>query len=112
ISCSKGVSTVVEAVLRLRAKHPNIRLKIAGDGDEGLVESIRKRSRREEAEDIIELLGFVDRGALPRLYQEADVFCSPAQYEGGVATVYLEAMACACPVVASRAGGAAEAVRD
>jgi glycosyltransferase involved in cell wall biosynthesis len=47
---------------------------------------------------------------LPDFYRRAHVFCSPAQHEGGVANVYLEAMACCCPVVASSAGGAPEAV--
>jgi glycosyltransferase involved in cell wall biosynthesis len=49
---------------------------------------------------------------LPRYYHEADVFCSPAPYEGGVANVSLEAMACGCPVLASTAGGAPEAVTE
>jgi phosphatidylinositol alpha-1,6-mannosyltransferase len=43
-------------------------------------------------------------------YAEADVFCSAALHEVGVANVYLEAMASACPVVASDTGGAPEAV--
>jgi glycosyltransferase involved in cell wall biosynthesis len=54
----------------------------------------------------------VERTGLPELYRRADVFCSPALYEGGVANVYIEAMACGCPVVASTAGAAPEAVVD
>src|SRR5262249_32999266 len=44
--------------------------------------------------------------------QSAHVFASPAQHETGVANVYVEAMSCGCPVVASTSGGAAEAVQD
>src|SRR2546427_2932214 len=46
------------------------------------------------------------------LFPYTTLFRSPAQYEGGVANVYIEAMACGCPVVASTAGAAPEAVVD
>ena len=111
IVANKGVEVVVKAMLRLRAKYPNIRLVILGK-ESNLVEDIRSRVRGEGAEANYEFPGFVERAELPRYYNEADVFCSPAQYEGGVANVYIEAMACGCPVVASTAGGGPEAVAD
>ena len=49
---------------------------------------------------------------MPAFYQSAHVFCSPAEHEPGVANVYIEAMAAACPVVAADTGGAPEAVLD
>jgi glycosyltransferase involved in cell wall biosynthesis len=112
IAGNKGVQTVFEAVLRIRAKYPDVQLQIAGEGDEGLLRKLRWRARTERAEANVQFLGFVDRSKLPELYRGAHVFCSPAQYEGGVANVYIEAMACGCPVVASTAGGAPEAVVD
>jgi len=60
---------------------------------------------------MVELVGFVtDRDSLPELYRTATVFASPARHEVGVANVYVEAMACGCPVVAATTGGAPEAV--
>ena len=112
IAANKGVDTTVEAVLRLRFKYPQIRLEIAGQGDDGLDQDLQARVRAVGAEESVEFCGFVDRAGLTELYRRADVFCSPAQYEGGVANVYLEAMASGCPVVASTAGAAAEAVVD
>jgi glycosyltransferase involved in cell wall biosynthesis len=108
---NKGVEVVFEAVLRLRARRPDIRLQVVGDCG-GLALELQERAAREGAEGNVDFTGFVGRAGLPALYQAAQVFCSPAQYEGGVANVYLEAMACACPVVASTAGGAPEAVAD
>jgi glycosyltransferase involved in cell wall biosynthesis len=108
---NKGVEVVLEAVLRLRSRYPNILLRIVGECG-GLANELQERSRHAEAEANVEFTGFVGRDGLPALYQGADVFCSPAQYEGGVANVYLEAMACGCPIVASTAGGAPEAVVD
>jgi glycosyltransferase involved in cell wall biosynthesis len=109
---NKGVCTVVEAVLQLRRKYPNIRLQLVGVGATELVVLLQDRIRAAGASEQVEFAGFVRGAALASYYRRASVFCSPAEYEGGVANVYLEAMACGCPVVASTAGGAPEAVTD
>lgn len=107
---SKGAGTVFEAVLRLRHKYPNLLLRMAGKPEGELADAIRARLRREGAEQTVELSGFIGRDRMQSFYQEADIFCSPAQHEAGVANVFIEAMACGIPVVASHAGGGAEAV--
>jgi glycosyltransferase involved in cell wall biosynthesis len=109
---NKGVGVVLDAVLRLRAKYPAIRLRIVGKPEGGYADELRERVRAAGAGGHVEFVGFVGRGDLPGFYRRADLFCSPARYEGGVANVYLEAMACGRPVVASTAGGAPEAVAD
>jgi len=112
VEASKGARTVFEAVLRLRDRHPDILLRFLGKGGD-LVEQLRSRARREGVERHVEFCGFVkDRAALPDFYRDAWVMASPADHEVGVANVYVEAMACGCPVVAARTGGAPEAVRD
>ncbi len=112
IAANKGVETVFEAVLRLRSKYPHIRLQVLGKCDDGLEEELRTKACAAGGGPNVEFHGFVDHARLPEFYRRADVFCSPAQYEGGVANVYIEAMSCACPVVASTAGAAPEAVTD
>jgi D-inositol-3-phosphate glycosyltransferase len=110
VEASKGVKTVLEAVLQLRGRHPGIRLQVLGKGGD-LVGELQARVRREGAEDCLELLGHVgSRERLPAYYRAAHVMASPADHEVGVANVYVEAMACACPVVAAATGGAPEAV--
>ena len=110
LAANKGVVTVVEAVLRLRERHPDIRLQLLGKADDDFAADLRARLRRAGAAATVEFRGFVAREALPAYYRAARVFCSPSQHEGGVANVYLEAMACGCPVIASTSGGAVEAV--
>ncbi|HKP17026.1 MAG TPA: glycosyltransferase family 4 protein [Gaiellaceae bacterium] len=111
LAVNKGLRTVVEAVARLRSSYPDIVLRVLGKGDD--VDDVLSHARRAGAGDAVELVGFVeDRARLPEFYGGADVFCSPAQHEVGVANVYIEAMACACPVVAADTGGAPEAVVD
>jgi glycosyltransferase involved in cell wall biosynthesis len=113
IAANKGLTATYEAVMRLRTRHPGLRLQILGRGDDDLVLELEERARREDAADSFEFHGFVaDRDRLPAFYREADVFCSPADHEVGVANVYIEAMAAGCPVVAADSGGAPEAVLD
>jgi glycosyltransferase involved in cell wall biosynthesis len=112
IKGNKGVQIVLEAVLQLRSRYPDIRLQILGAIEGSMIEEFPARIAGEGAEANVEFLGFIDRAGLPAYYQQADVFASPALYEGGVANVYIEAMACGCPVVASTAGGGPEAVTD
>ncbi len=111
IANNKGVHTILEAVLRLRSNYPRIRLQILGRGDDDLEDQLRQRAHAEGAGSNVEFHGFVGRDRLPEFYRGADVFCLPSQYEG-FPVVYLEAMACGCPVIATAAGGGPEAVLD
>jgi glycosyltransferase involved in cell wall biosynthesis len=111
IAANKGVKTVFEAVLRLRGRYPDVRLQILGGGAEELLRHFEARVHEEGAETNVEFHGFVDRPELPEFFRNADVFCAPSQYEA-FGIVYIEAMACACPVVASPTGGTPEAVTD
>jgi glycosyltransferase involved in cell wall biosynthesis len=107
---SKGVWCLFEAVMALRARYPDIRLQILGQSDQ--METLRERAEALGAGANLEIVGFVaDRSLMPAYYQHAHVFASPAYHEVGVANVYVEAMACGCPVLACNTGGAPEAVR-
>lgn len=110
IAANKGVRTVFDAVMALRAKYPGIRLRLFGKPDDDLVRDLQRRAAAAGAQGNVEFGGFAGRAELPALYRESHVFCSPSQHEPGVANVYIEAMASGRPVVASTSGGGAEAV--
>jgi glycosyltransferase involved in cell wall biosynthesis len=109
---NKGVATVLEAFARLAGEHPGLTLTIAGSADAEIAAELRGRAARGGVGERVELLGFVEHEDLPALYRSADVFAAPSRFEGGLGLVYLEAMACGLPVVATAAGGAAEAIED
>lgn len=111
IDGEKGVFDVVEAVLALSERHPSVLCRIAGAGDADAEQRLHELIGGDVAAQF-ELAGFVPFDRLPGYYASCDVFAAPAPREHGVASVYLEAMSCARPVVASTTGGAPEAVVD
>ncbi len=110
VAANKGVGTVLEAFARLASAYPDLTLTIAGTGDEEIVEELRDQIVKAGLGERVTLLGFVEHAKLPELYRSCDLMAAPSQYEGGLGMTYLEAMACGLPVVASAAGGAAEAI--
>jgi glycosyltransferase involved in cell wall biosynthesis len=110
---SKGLDVVAEAVARLRSRYPSACLRAIGRGDrEGpLFRQLEELSDR-VGMDAIDVVGAVPHAELPEHYAWCDVFAGPSVHEPGPGNIYLEAMACGRPVVASIAGGAPEVVLD
>ena len=108
---NKGAHILIDAVLQLVSKFPDLRVLFFGRGGAEFIEDYRAKARQQGAEHHLEFMGVADHKDLPHWYRQADVFCSPAEYEG-FGQVNLEAMGSGCPVIASTAGGAAEAVVD
>lgn len=105
----KGMADLVASAAQVIARRPDARFQIAGDGP--LAGALRRQIRALGLADRVTLLGHVaDRARLRELYRGAAVFVHPARYEG-MPTAVLEGMACGRPMVATAAGGVAEAVR-
>nr|WP_309249699.1 glycosyltransferase family 4 protein [Barnesiella sp. ET7] len=105
----KGMDLVVPAFARIRAKYPDTRLIVVGDG------SLRARMQHQAQElgcaDGIEWAGRQPQERLSDWYSHMDVVLMPSRSEGFGLTA-IEAMANGCVVVASRTGGLPEVVRD
>ena len=106
----KGIDETLESLLELKEIIPNIAYLIVGDGSD---------RRRLEAKSGVSRVGG-QGGVQPVLsqrtkrgdhYRLADVYVMPSSGEG-FGFVFLEAMACGIPVVASKVDGGREAVRD
>jgi glycosyltransferase involved in cell wall biosynthesis len=102
----KDLPTLVAAFDDLAARHPDLRLVIAGAdgwGAEALTAAVAAARHR----DRVVRLGWVDDAGRAALVREAAVFAYPSLYEGfGLPPV--EAMAAGTPVVATRAGSLPE----
>jgi glycosyltransferase involved in cell wall biosynthesis len=105
----KRFELLIEALVKLKPLHPELRAVIAGEGYERpMLETL---IRNAGAEGWISLPGFVDDAALIDLYRQAWVLASSSLREGWGMTV-TEAGACGTPAVVSRIGGHEDAVVD
>jgi len=104
----KGIGTLVAALRGVKERIPVI-CTVVGDGE--LRASYEEEARRLGLEGVVRFVGRVDDSELERWYRWADVFVLPSTKEG-FGVVYLEAWAHGLPVVAARAGGAAEVVEN
>jgi len=105
----KRFPLLIDALIRLKAAHPDLRAVVAGEGYER--PALESLIRAHGAEDWIDLPGFVDDDALLDLYRSAWVVASSSLREGWGMTV-TEAGACGTPSVATRIGGHEDAVDD
>jgi glycosyltransferase involved in cell wall biosynthesis len=105
----KGLDEVLQALPALAREVPNIVYMVAGSGND------RARLEQKAAdlglEDRVIFTGYVPEEEKAAHYRLADAFVLPGWGEG-FGIVYLEAMACGIPVVASKLDASREAVRD
>ena len=107
----KGQDVLVRAWPVVRRRVPGARLLLVGDGPR------RARLEREAGEGV-EFAGRVPWEELPQYHAAANVFCSPVRSrwagleQEGFGVIFLDAQACARPVVAGRSGGSPESLVD
>lgn len=105
----KRFELLIEALVRMKPRHPELQAVIAGEGYERPM--LEDLVRKEGAEGWISLPGFVDQSELIDLYRRAWLVASSSLREGWGMTV-TEAGACGTPAVVSRIGGHEDAVVD
>ena len=103
----KGFDVAIEALPKVRAASPGVRLVIAGDGTER--DRLRTLAEDVGVADIVEFLGAVDRARVAEVLHEAVAVVIPSRFEG-LPLVALEAAWAGRPVVATDAPGLSEAV--
>jgi glycosyltransferase involved in cell wall biosynthesis len=106
---NKGFQILVEAVALLRRLRPDLMLVIVGDGT--YRSNLERQVRRLGLQDRVALVGARASEELATWYSAADLFCLASEREG-CPNVLLEAIACGCPVIATRAGGTVEIVES
>ena len=105
----KGVEVAIRALALARATRPELRLEIAGRGDDRpRLEGLARELGQESA---IRFLGFVPEGEKVGLLRRAWANIFPSPKEGwGITNV--EAAACGTPSLASDSPGLRDSVRD
>lgn len=103
----KRTSVLLEAAAALRHRLPGLRVRLVGDGPEGV--RLRALHERLRLGDRAVFLGHLGQAAVAAEYRNCDLFCHPSVQEG-FGIVFLEAMAARKPIVAARAAAAPEVV--
>jgi glycogen synthase len=105
----KGVDVLIKAFFEVKKKHPDIRLKIGGDGKE--MDSLKGLADKLEIGHSVDFLGIVRGNLKIQLLREALCLVCPSKREA-FGIVNVEAFASGVPVVASRVGGIPDIVID
>jgi glycosyltransferase involved in cell wall biosynthesis len=109
LSYRKGLFDFIECANIILDRYPNVHCKIVGKGP--LYNKVSQEIEKSANKNRIQLLGYVERGELIRLYQNAAVYVLPSYYEG-LPTTMLEAMSCGIPVVATSVSGNVDAIES
>jgi glycosyltransferase involved in cell wall biosynthesis len=108
LGASKGTYDLVQAVGKIAARHPGIKLILGGDGE---LEPTRAACRALGIDAQVELLGWVGGPAKAQLLAQASVCVLPSYAEGLPMSV-LEAMSAGLAVIATPVGGVPDVVTD
>jgi phosphatidylinositol alpha-1,6-mannosyltransferase len=109
----KGQDVLIRALPRIRHRVPGATLMIVGAGP---YEDRLRRLAAEADDGSVVFVGQVSEADLPRYYRAGDVFAMPCRSRlGGLevegwGNVFIEAAACARPVVVGDSGGARESL--
>jgi phosphatidylinositol alpha-1,6-mannosyltransferase len=110
----KGIDTVLHALARLGARHPDLGYAVVGTGEEQ--EALESEARELGVADRVRFLTEVPDRDLPALYNAAEIYLGVSrlmeQRVEGFGISIAEASACGVPVVAGRSGGIPAAVCD
>lgn len=105
---AKGVYEAIDTFVLLKQKHPELTLKMIGDGSE--LSAIQRYVTRQGIADV-EFTGALYGQDIADAYQKADLFFFPS-YGEGMPTVVLEAMAFGLPVITRYVGGLCDFFED
>ena len=110
VSPEKGFDVAIDALPRVRARHPGARLTIGGDGH--AIDSLRSRARARGVADAVDFAGAVAHEDVPSLIETATVVAIPSRWREPFCLVAVEAAQAGRPIVASDIAGLRETVAD
>jgi phosphatidylinositol alpha-1,6-mannosyltransferase len=105
----KGYDRVIEAMVSLIKKHPNLHYILAGKADELEASRIKKLITKCNLQKHVTLTGFLPDDEINDHFLLSDVFVMPSKGEGfGIS--FIEAAACGCISIAGNIDGSVDAL--
>ncbi len=113
LSKLKGVHILIEAIaLLIKRNYTEIRLKIAGTGDQKYVEACKQQITDMHLEKNIELVGELSTKQLPDFLANALFSVVPALWFENLPNSLIESLACGTPVIASNIGSLTKCIEN
>lgn len=96
------IPTALRALAKIRGRHPDARLTIAGSGP--ALDSLQQLARELGVHEAVRFTGRLDNERIAQLYREADLLVNPSTIDNMPISL-LEAMASGVPIVSTDVGG-------
>jgi glycosyltransferase involved in cell wall biosynthesis len=107
LNAQKGINILAEAIPLILSKFPEAKFTIIGKGDEAAI----RKHLNEDLNKRVVFNGGMEHNRLAQFYNNAVICVFPSLYESfGITAV--EAMACGCPVIATKVRGFTEYLKD
>ena len=103
----KGAYDLIETVKNIKNEGIKIKILMAGDGE---IQKAKDIIKKENIEDSIEILGWIDNKQKEEYLKSSDFYILPS-YDEGMPMSVLEAMSYSLPVITTDVGGIPEIVR-
>ena len=104
----KGAYDLIEAVKNIKNEGIKIKILMAGDGE---IQKAKDIIKKENIEDIIEVLGWIDNKQKEKYLKSSDFYILPS-YDEGMPMSVLEAMSYSLPVITTDVGGIPEIIQN
>ncbi len=110
----KGIHVLIEALVQLRKRRPDLtlKLKIAGSGDSQYNKTLVKKIVDLGLQEVVQFLGELDSRELSALLGKSYLSSVPSLWYDNLPNAILESYACGTPVLASDIGSLTESVID
>jgi len=106
----KGCEYLIRAMPDIVNEHPDAVLRILGDGAERA--HLRELSAQLEIEKNVRFEGAVPHEKVPLYYASTDIVVLPSTWPEPLSRIILEAMASGKPIVATKAGGTPDVIKQ
>jgi glycosyltransferase involved in cell wall biosynthesis len=109
----KGPDLLLRAAVQLARAQRDFKVRIVGSSGFSASDPLTPyeqelRTISQPIRNLVEFQSFVDRDAIIREYQQADIFVVPSNWNEPFGLTVLEGMACGLPTIAARRGGIPE----
>jgi glycosyltransferase involved in cell wall biosynthesis len=107
----KGIDLLLKAIRKLKDRKIKVKFKIGGGNKDNDYINLKKLEDELQVSDYVEWFDKINRADVVKFMQSCDCFVMPSLSES-FGTVYIEAIACGKPVIATKCGGPESIVDD